>query len=264
MSIPLHAFPFQLEERIKLSFELLNIPITYSAKQKSSFMKISLINLLIYSSMFISSTMIYAQSSPFPKWRIGATAGFTPSWFYDSDVGRQFNQDASDGFQLFAAWETSYLVSKRFSFDGRLFLEQKSNTSARHLRYRHVYITGELTMSTGLFHKKLKPLLIFLYTDKSPMELWTYLAVGVYEGHMVFGREGAVPIEHPNLNKRDFGIALRLYNQAYKRDYSGRHLAFNFDYGVHFGLTRVLDYKIITAYTTFLSILPTIRVSYIL
>jgi len=219
--------------------------------------------LIIIIILVFINTIGQSQINAIPKWRVTGIISLTNSWFYGSKE-RKFHQMYWDIFAKMGALELSYLARKRYTVDMKLIYVQKRATSHGTLGYQHDYITTSLTGNYSFYHHTFKPFFNIFNRDVKELESWSYIGLGVFTGYMIRGTEGGFPILHENLQKWDSGVVVRYFNQYYRKDNRGNFLSFNIEYSVQIGLTKVLDYKIITLTAFPIIPIPSIRISYVL
>jgi len=224
------------------------------------------INIVIFIILLSLTSCAYAQENDLPKWRISGFGSIGSTYLYDSKIKRKFDKNGPGIVGYTAGIGVSYLRSKKVNYDVDLKYEKKKSRSRiDHSKYKHDYVTTDLTFNYAILHSDIKPLLKFLYPNSNKIEEWTYLGIGFYGGYMVKNAVEYYPPEYSSVNRFDGGLVARLQGHFYKKDNNHKLVTITSEFIIHVGLTRVLDYKIVTFYPYLGDYFaPMIRVNYML
>lgn len=219
---------------------------------------------LLRISIIITITLIcieanYAQtkdtirhSEAYPQWYVELSPMVSFTKFHSSNVERVFKKHLTPYPSL--SLSLRYVHNKQTTLDYVLMNEYRTAISGRNLDYQLHYITNVLYLmqdTRWLFNtiRKDGNAEDALNSDNE-IKVFTNLGIGPFYSYLVKGYEGRDLIDHPNLKHFNAGLAFRYAFEILNLNpkYKWLPFSFGFDLSAHWGLVRVLDFKVSSFY----------------
>ncbi len=219
------------------------------------YIRLVVFSLVVYG-VGLSSEGASAQESGFPRWMVGADAGWQTTKFYNSTSGRKYYWT----YELPAfGLSVDYLPSVERIYEMRLSSQIKSAFREDEVRLSAFYWVAEWTVNHGLFSTSIKPFKLKRRFGKRewPTRLWVYGGVGYYASYVgnVLTDESTESNGVLGSNLWEHGVVFRLWHVLYYDDYRRNHWSMSMLFNIYLGLTRVVDFHTITV-TDFYLVYP--------